>query len=119
MENTQNNLEKRLAEVQQDFIDTSIKYHNMKDRQSFKTLGITAGIALAAIGITLGHDWTMRIGFIAAAVALILAAIYGIKKVDQTQLQELETRVGSTHDQITSLKNAIKLHQMEQNKNGH
>ena len=95
-------------------IDVSIKHHNMKDRQSLKTLGITSGIALASIGITLGHNWTMRIGFVIIAAALILGAVYGIKKVDQAQLQELETLVTNKQDQITSLKKAIKLQQTEQ-----
>ncbi len=64
----------------------------MKDRQSLKTLGITTGVALAFIGITLGHNWGMRIGFVIIAAALILGAVYGIKKVDRAQLQELKRR---------------------------
>ena len=117
MENTQNNLKTRLAEVQQNHIETSIKYHNMRDRQSFKTLGITTGIALTFIGITLGHNWPMRIAFLIAATLLILGAIFGIKKVDQAQLRELETLLANTQDQIISLKKAIKLQQAEQNHN--
>ena len=115
MENEQTNLKIKLAEVQQNLIETSIKYHNMKDRQSFKILGITAGIALAFIGITLGHNWIMRIAFVLASALIVLGAIYGIKKVDQAQLRELETLIANKQDQITSLKKAIKLMQVEQN----
>jgi len=119
MENAQNNLKQRLTEVQQISIEVSIKYHNMKDRQSFKILGITSGIALAAIGIALGHNWTMRIGFVLVAALLILGTVYGIKKVDQAELRELETLIANTQDQITALKKALKIQQAEQTNHEH
>lgn len=116
MENTPGDLKTRLAEVQQSLINVSIKYQNMKDRQSFKTLGVTAGVALAFIGLTLGHNWGMRIGFVIASALLILGSIYGIKKVDHAQLRELESSITNTQAQITALKKAIKLQQAERAK---
>lgn len=119
MENVQKDLTARLIEVQEELIAANIKHQNMKDRQSFKTLGITTGIALAFIGITLGHNWTMRIAFVVLAALIILGAIYGIKKVDKAQVQELQTLVANKKDQIASLKKAIKLQQVEQKNNEH
>lgn len=119
MENVQTDLTTRLTEVQEELISANIKHQNMKDRRSFKTLGITTGIALAFIGITLGHNWTMRIAFVVLAALIILGAIYGIKKIDQAQLEELQTLVANKKDQITSLKKAIKLQKAEQKNNEH
>jgi len=109
-------LKTRLAEVQEELIEASIKFQNMKDRQSFKTIGVTTGIALAFIGITLGYNWTMRIAFTLVAVLIILGAIYGIKKVDRTQLEILGKKVKLKKDQVADLRNAIRLQQMEQKK---
>jgi Flp pilus assembly protein TadB len=119
MKNVQTDLTTRLTEVQEELINANLKHQNMKDRQSFKTLGVTTGIALAFIGITLGHNWTMRIAFIVLAALLILGAIYGIKKVDRGQLEELKTLVTNKQDQIASLKSAIKLQQAEIKSNEH
>jgi hypothetical protein len=112
----ENELKTRLAEVQEELISISIKYHNMRDRLSFKTLGITSGIALAFIGITLGRDWVMRIAFLLAAALLILGAIYGIKKIDRGELEDLSNQVSLKKDQVNDLKKAIRQQQMEQRK---
>ena len=109
----ENELKTRLAEVQEELISISIKYHNMRDRLSFKTLGITSGIALAFIGITLGRDWVMRIAFVAVAALIILGSLYGINKIDKTQLEIMRRSVSNKQDQIASLKKAIKLDRLE------
>ena len=107
---------KRLAEVQEELIDTSIKYQNMRDRQSFKTLGITTGIALAFIGVTLGHNWTMRIALFLVSALIILAAVYGIKRIDRKELEDLGNQVKIKKEQVNDLKKAIRQLQVEQNK---
>lgn len=104
-----NDLQARLAELQEQYTEISIKYQNMKDRQSFRILGFTTGIALSLIGIILGQTWLLRISLIACAALIIIGAAYGIKKADRAELEQQEVLVQTKQDQINSLKKAIKL----------
>jgi ABC-type lipoprotein release transport system permease subunit len=101
-------LQNRLANLRFQYEDASIKYQNMKDRQSFRILGFVTGVILCLIGIILGQTWPIRILLLISGLAIFLGTYFGIQKISINELEKQAGIVQNLQDQVNTLKRSLK-----------
>lgn len=90
------------------FENASITYQNMKDRQSFRTLGLLSGMILALIGLILGQSWPVRLALLAAGLAILGLSWFRIKHIPIAELNRQEALVQAFQDQVSLARKKLK-----------
>lgn len=100
-------LETQLGHLKGQFESNSIKYHNLRDIQSFRNLGMVTGVLLFLIGIIFAPTWPIRILLMILGIIIFFASLKLIKKVGPQELEEMSQQVNQLQEQILLVKKAI------------
>ena len=100
IENEEEKRQEDLSSLLEQFESASIKYQNLRDRQSFRILGSLSGILLALIGLILGQNWPIRLAVFLCGVVILVLSLYFIPKVSRIDLDQKEAEVISLRDQL-------------------
>lgn len=108
MANDESNPMTYLDDLIAQFEVKSIAYHNLRDRQSFRNMGIISGILLALIGIFFAPGWLLKILLFVCGLLISLGSFRLIKKVDPKELEVLLQNVNQLQEKITMGKMEIR-----------